>query len=87
LVFSEFITLTYGTEDEFHVLELVTTVFKAPVLYLYLGVGLALPLVILVSPWGKKTNGVLWASGLIAVGIFGMRLGWVLISQFSQTIF
>lgn len=87
LVFSEFITMTYGNEEEFHVLELVTTVFRAPVLYLYIGLGLALPLLILVSPYGKKTSGVLWASGLIAVGIFGMRLGWVLISQFSQTIF
>ncbi len=87
LVFSEFITMTYGTEEEFQVLELVTTVFRAPVLELYLGLGLAVPLAILVSPWGKKTSGVLWASGLIAIGIFGMRLGWVLISQFSQTIF
>lgn len=87
LVFSEFMHMTYGTEEEFHVLELVTTVFRAPVLQLYLGVGLALPLAIFLSPWGRKTNGVLVASGLIAVGIFGMRLGWVLISQFSQAIF
>ncbi|MBI4986387.1 MAG: polysulfide reductase NrfD [Rhodocyclales bacterium] len=87
LVFSEFIHMTYGTEEEFHVLELVSTVFRAPVLELYLGLGLALPLAILVSPYGKRNGGVLLASALIATGIFGMRLGWVLISQFSQTIF
>lgn len=87
LVFSEFITMTYGTEEEFHVLELASTVFSAPVLQLYLGVGLLVPLLIFISPWGKKQSGVLLASGLVAVGIFGMRLGWVLISQFSQTIF
>ena len=87
LVFSEFITMTYGTEEEFHVLELASTVFSAPVLQLYLGVGLLVPLLIFISPWGKKESGVLLASGLVAVGIFGMRLGWVLISQFSQTIF
>ena len=87
LVYSEFIHMTYGNEEEFHVLELASTVFSAPVLQLYLGVGLFLPLLIFISPWGKKTNGVLLASGLIAIGIFGMRLGWVLISQFSQTIY
>jgi len=87
LVFSEFMHMTYGTEEEFHALELITTVFRAPVIQLYLGVGLALPLVILVSPYGKKTSGVLVASALVAVGIFGMRLGWVLISQYSQTLF
>ena len=87
LVFSEFIHMTYGTEEEFHVLELISTVFSAPVLQLYLGVGLFLPLLIFLSPWGKKLSGVLAASGLIAIGIFGMRVGWVQISQFSQTFF
>lgn len=87
LVFSEFVTMTYGTEEEFQVLDLAATVFRAPVLELYLGLGLLVPLVILVSPWGKRMSGVLTASGLVAVGIFGMRLGWVLISQFSQTFF
>jgi molybdopterin-containing oxidoreductase family membrane subunit len=87
LVFSEFITMTYGTEEEFQVLEMVSTVFKAPVMELYIGTGLIIPLIILVSPWGKKEGGVLAASALIATGIFGMRLGWVLISQFTQTMF
>jgi molybdopterin-containing oxidoreductase family membrane subunit len=87
LVFLEFINMNYGTEEEFHVLEMVSTVFVAPVLGLYIFTGLFVPLLILVSPWGKKLNGVLLASGLIAVGIFGMRVGWVLISQFSQTFF
>lgn len=87
LVFSEFIHMSYGTEEEFHVLELAATVFRAPVLQLYLGLGLVLPLLIFLSPWGKKTGGVLVASALVAIGIFGMRLGWVLISQFSQTVF
>jgi Ni/Fe-hydrogenase subunit HybB-like protein len=87
LVFLEFINLNYGTEEEFHVLEMVSTVFVAPVLGLYIFTGLVVPLLILVSPWGKKLNGVLLASGLIATGIFGMRVGWVLISQFSQTFF
>jgi Ni/Fe-hydrogenase subunit HybB-like protein len=87
LVFLEFINLTYGSEEEFHVLELVSTVFAAPVLQLYIFIGLFVPLLILVSPAGKRQGGVLCASGLIATGIFGMRAGWVLISQFSQTFF
>lgn len=87
LVFSEFIHMTYGTEEEFHVLELTTTVFSWPVAQFYIGIGLILPFLIFLSPLGKKTSGVLLASALIASGIFGMRLGWVLISQFSQTFF
>ena len=65
----------------------MTTVFAWPVIYVYLGMGLLVPLLIFLSPWGRKTSGVLVASALIATGIFGMRLGWVLISQFSQTFF
>lgn len=87
LVFSEFIHMTYGTEEEFHVLELSTTVFSWPVAQFYIGIGLIVPFIIFLSPLGKKQSGVLLASALIASGIFGMRLGWVLISQFSQTFF
>ena len=87
LVFLEFIHMTYGTEEEFQVLRLVMTVFSAPVLQLYICIGLLIPLVIFISPLGKKMWGVLLASGLIATGIFGMRVGWVLISQFSQSFF
>ncbi len=87
LVFLEFINLTYGSEEEFHVLELVSTVFVAPVLQLYIFLGLFVPLLILLSPLKRRLDGVLVASGMIAIGIFGMRVGWVLISQFSQTFF
>lgn len=87
LVYLEFMQKAYGTEEEAHVLDLIGTVFSVPVLYLHLAIGLVAPLAILLSPYGKKVGGVLLASLLATTGIFGMRLGWVLISQFSQTFF
>jgi molybdopterin-containing oxidoreductase family membrane subunit len=87
LVFSEFMQMNYGTEEEYHVLELVRSVFYFPVVLVYIGGALIVPLVIFISPFGKTKSGVLIASACTAGGIFGMRIGWVLISQFSQTFF
>lgn len=87
LVFSEFMQMTYGTEEEYHVLELVRTVFYFPVAGVYIFGALIVPLVIFISPFGKTKTGVLVASACTAGGIYGMRIGWVLMSQFSQTFF
>lgn len=87
IIYSMVLHMAYGTQEEFHVLEIAATVFRAPVVDLYFFIGLVLPLAIFLSPYGKKVGGVLAASGLILLGTLGMRLGWVLISQFSQTFF
>lgn len=87
LVFSELMQMTYGTEEEYLVKELVKTVFYFPVVVVYIGIALFVPLFIFISPFGKKKTGVLIASAATAGGIFGMRIGWVLISQFSQSFF
>lgn len=87
LVYSEFMQMTYGTEEEYEVMKLVKTVFFFPVVDVYIIGALIIPLIIFLSPFGKKKSGVLVASACTAGGIFGMRIGWVMISQFSQTFF
>ena len=87
LIFSEMMQMTYGTEDEYHTLQIVKTVFIGPLPMYYMGMGLVLPLIILVSPLGKKRGGLVLSGALVVAGMFGMRLGWVLVAQFSQSFF
>ncbi|MDT8316615.1 MAG: NrfD/PsrC family molybdoenzyme membrane anchor subunit [bacterium] len=87
LIFSEMMQMTYGTEEEYHTLQIVKSVFSGPLLMYYMGMGLVLPLIILVSPLGKKRGGLVLSAALVVAGMFGMRLGWVLVAQFSQSFF
>lgn len=87
LIFSEFLQMTYGTEDEYHTLEIIRTVFKGPVPIYYIGIGLILPFVIFLTPLGRKRGGIVLASALVVAGLFGMRIGWVLVGQFSQSFY
>ncbi len=87
LIFSEMMQMTYGTAEEYHTLQIVKTVFKGVLPMYYMGMGLLLPLIILLSPLGKKRGGLVLASAFVVAGMFGMRLGWVLVAQFSQSFF
>jgi formate-dependent nitrite reductase membrane component NrfD len=87
LIFSEMMQMTYGTEEEYHTLQIVKSVFSAPLPMYYMGMGLVLPLIILISPLGKKRGGLVLASTFVVAGMLGMRLGWVLVSQFTQSFF
>ena len=87
LIFSEMMQMTYGTEEEYHTLQIVKSVFFGPLPMYYMGMGLVLPLIILVSPLGKKRGGLVLSAALVVAGMFGMRLGWVLVAQFSQSFF
>jgi formate-dependent nitrite reductase membrane component NrfD len=87
LIFSEFLQMTYGTAEEYHTLEVIRSVFKGPVPMFYVGMGLILPLIIFMTPFGKRRGGIALASALVIAGLFGMRVGWVLVGQFSQSFF
>ena len=87
LIFSEMMQMAYGTAEEYHTLEIVKTVFNGPLPMYYMGMGLVLPLIILLSPLGKKRRGLVLASAFVVAGMFGMRLGWVLVAQFTQSFF
>jgi hypothetical protein len=87
LIFSEMMQMTYGTEEEYHTLQIVKSVFFGPLPMYYMGMGLVLPLIILISPLGKKRGGLVLSAALVVAGMFGMRLGWVLVAQFSQSFF
>ena len=87
LIFSEMMQMTYGTEEEFHTLEIVKSVFTGPLQMFYMGMGLILPFIILISPLGKRRGGLVLASSFVVAGMLGMRLGWVLVAQFTQSFF
>lgn len=87
LIFSVFLQMTYGTAEEYHTLEIIRTVFKGPVPMYYVGFGLILPFLIYLTPFGKKRGGIVLASALVMMGMFGMRIGWVLVGQFTQSFF
>jgi len=87
LVFSEFLQMSYGTAHEYHTLSIIKTVFKGAVPFWYMGVGLVIPFIIFLTPFGRKREGIVAASAFIVVGMFGMRVGWVLVGQFSQSFF
>ena len=87
LIFSEMMQMTYGTEEEYHTLEIVKSVFHGPLVGYYMGMGLILPFIILISPLGRKRGGLVLASSFVVAGMLGMRLGWVLVAQFSQSFF
>ncbi len=87
LIFSEFLQMTYGTTEEYHTLEILRTVFFGVVPLFYFGVGLLLPLFILITPLGKRRVGFVAASAFVVAGMLGMRIGWVLVGQFTQSFF
>ncbi len=88
LIFSEFLNSIYGPTEAFYTMtHVLLGVLSTPYIIMELIMSLLLPMIILFSPLGKKLSGVIVASTLIAVGIYGMRLWWVLGGQFMQTFY
>jgi len=88
LIFSEFLQMTYGNEEEFGLLFFVLLdVFRFPYLWVEIVFGLIVPFFILFSPLGRRIPTLLLASFLITVGVYGMRIWWVLGGQFLQPYF
>ncbi|MDX8412262.1 MAG: NrfD/PsrC family molybdoenzyme membrane anchor subunit [Mariprofundaceae bacterium] len=86
LLFNEFLQMTYGTGEEHTLLyDVLLGPFRWPYLYIEIMWGLLLPLVILVLPGINRLRyWVLAASFMCASGVFGMRVWWVMASQYYQ---
>jgi len=86
LLGNEFLQMTYGTGEERSILYAVLLeVFRWPYLYMEIVWGLVLPLIILVIPkLNRSLTGILIASLMTASGVYGMRIWWVMASQYYQ---
>ena len=87
LLFLEFMQTLYGNRSEMISHELLLGVFRFPYLWLEIILGLIIPLFILVSPLKRQKSGVIVASFLVAVGVYGMRVWWVMGGQYMQTFY
>ncbi|MDH5765507.1 MAG: polysulfide reductase NrfD [Gammaproteobacteria bacterium] len=87
LLFLEFMQTLYGNRSEMISHELLLGVFRFPYLWLEIILGLLIPLFILVSPLKKQKYGVILASFLVAIGVYGMRVWWVMGGQYMQTFY
>lgn len=88
LLFLEFMQSIYGSinvvighED------VLMGVFKVPYFWLEIVFGLIMPFIILVSPLKRTKAGVVLASFMVAFGVYGMRVWWVMGGQYLQTFF
>ncbi|MEO5345601.1 MAG: polysulfide reductase NrfD [Magnetococcus sp. YQC-9] len=88
LLFLDFMQTTYGNQNEVmgHTVVLMQ-VFRFPYLWLELVIGLVIPLVILVSPLKNYKLGALVASLLVIIGVYGMRVWWVMGGQYLQSFY
>lgn len=86
LLFNEFLQMTYGIGEEHVILyEVLLGPFRWPYLYIEIIWGLIIPLIILAIPQiNRKRYWVLGASFMVATGVFGMRVWWVMASQYFQ---
>ena len=88
LIFSEFLQMTYGNEDEATILyDVLLGVFRFPFLWLEIVIGLIIPFIILVTPLKRSKAMVILASFLVAIGVYGMRIWWVMGGQYLQTFY
>ena len=87
LLFLEFMQTLYGNRSEMISHELLLGVFRFPYLWLEIILGLLIPLFILVSPLKKIKYAVILASFLVAIGVYGMRVWWVMGGQYMQTFY
>jgi molybdopterin-containing oxidoreductase family membrane subunit len=88
LLFLDFMQTLYGSHSETlgHE-EVLMHVFRIPYLWLELIIGLIIPFFILISPLKKLKSGIIVASFLVAVGVYGMRVWWVMGGQYMQTFY
>jgi Ni/Fe-hydrogenase subunit HybB-like protein len=88
LLFLEFMQSTYGSINVVVGHDLVLMgVFKFSYFWLELVVGLAIPFLILVSPLKRNIYAVFAASFMVCVGVFGMRIWWVMGGQYIQSFY
>jgi molybdopterin-containing oxidoreductase family membrane subunit len=88
LLFLEFMQGLYGSAAEVMGHEVVLMgIFQGPYLWLEIVTGLVIPFTILVSPLKRTKPGVLLASFCVGIGVYGMRVWWVLGGQYLQTFY
>jgi dimethyl sulfoxide reductase membrane subunit len=88
LLFLEFMQSTYGSSNV--VLghdEVLMGVFKFPYFWLEIIIGLVIPFTILVSPLRKNIYAVVFASFTVCIGVYGMRVWWVMGGQYLQSFY
>ncbi len=88
LLFLEFMQTTYGSQSEVMGHEdVLMGVFRFPYLWMEIVIGLIIPFFILVSPLKRTRAGIILASFLVAIGVYGMRIWWVMGGQYLQTFY
>ncbi len=88
LLFLDFMQTLYGSHSEVMGHEVVLMgVFRFPYLWLEMIIGLLIPFFILVTPLKKLKAGVILSALLVAVGVYGMRVWWVMGGQYLQTFY
>jgi molybdopterin-containing oxidoreductase family membrane subunit len=87
LLFLEFMQSLYGDQNEVMGHEVLMTVFQGPYLWAEIVTGLLLPIIILVTPLKNTKSGILLACFMVCIGIYGMRVWWVLGGQYLQTFY
>ncbi|MBF0194128.1 MAG: polysulfide reductase NrfD [Magnetococcales bacterium] len=88
LLFLEFMQSTYGSMNI--VLgheEVLMGVFKFPYFWLEIVIGLVIPFIILVSPLKRNLYAVVVASFMVCIGVYGMRVWWVMGGQYLQSFY
>lgn len=88
LLFLDFMQTTYGNQNEVmgHTVVLME-IFRFPYLWLETVIGLLIPLFILTSPLKTSKFGNILASFLVAIGVYGMRIWWVIGGQYLQSFY
>jgi Ni/Fe-hydrogenase subunit HybB-like protein len=88
LLFLEFMQSTYGSS---HLVlghdKVLMGVFKFPYFWLEIVIGLIIPFIILVSPLKRNIFAVIVASFLVCIGVYGMRVWWVMGGQYLQSFY
>ncbi len=88
LLFLEFMQTTYGSQSEVMGHEdVLMGVFRFSYLWLEIVIGLLVPLIILNTPLKRFRAAVILAAFLVATGVFGMRIWWVMGGQYLQTFY
>ena len=88
LLWLEFMQTLYGNDGEYmgHS-EVLMNLFSFPYIWLEAVIGLFIPLLLLVSPIKHNKVVILAASAMVAFGVYGMRIWWVMGGQFIQTFY
>ena len=87
LLFLEFMQSLYGSQAEVMGHHVLMTIFQGPYLWLEIVTGLVIPMAILVSPLKRNKVGILVACFCVGIGVYGMRVWWVLGGQYLQTFY